>query len=110
MTHTSANAVRELIGATEGIVLVDFTAEWCPPCRMLDPIVDQLAAEAPDVTLVRVDIDATPELTREYDVMSFPTLLFFVGGRPAHRLVGARGIAALREELEQVRTRTGVRP
>jgi thioredoxin 1 len=110
MTHAHANAVRELIGATEGIVLVDFSAEWCPPCRMLDPVVEQLAAESPDVTLVRVDVDASPALTREHDVMSFPTLIFFVDGRPAQRLVGARGIAALREELEQVRTRTGVRP
>src|SRR5262245_32742040 len=110
MPNATASEVREIVAASEGIVLVDFSAEWCPPCRMLDPVVDQLAAEAPDVTLVRVDVDASPELAREYDVMSFPTLIFFTDGRPSQRLVGARGIAALREELEQVRTRSRAKP
>jgi thioredoxin 1 len=102
-TDTTTDAARETIAATTGIVLVDFSAEWCPPCRMLDPVVDRLAAETPDLTLLRVDIDASPELARQYDVMSFPTLIFFVDGEPRRRLVGARGIGPLREELEQVR-------
>jgi thioredoxin 1 len=104
MQQNLTATVRETIAADAGIVLVDFSAEWCPPCRMLDPIIDQLAAETPDLTVIRIDIDATPELVREFDVMSFPTLIFFVGGKLRQRLVGARGIAPLREELEQLRT------
>lgn len=93
----------ELIAGTPGITLVDFTAEWCAPCRMLAPVLDQLTAETADVSVLKVDVDASPEFASIYQVMSFPTLIFFVDGKPAHRLVGARGIGSLREELERVR-------
>ena len=103
MQYTDENSARETIVASEGIVLADFSAEWCAPCRMLEPIIDRLGAENPDVTVLKIDVDASLGLAREYDVMSFPTLIFFVDGRPRQRLVGARGIAPLREELEQLR-------
>jgi thioredoxin 1 len=99
---TSAGAA-ELIAAGEGVTLVDFTAEWCGPCRMLAPALDQLAAETEDLTVVKVDVDCSPELSIEFGVMSFPTLMFFVDGRPVHRIVGARGVASLREELARAR-------
>lgn len=106
MQYTDQNCARETIAAAPGIVLADFSAQWCPPCRMLEPIVERLEAENPDVTVLKIDGDASLELAREYDVMSFPTLIFFVDGRPCRRIVGARGIAPLREELEQLRTST----
>jgi thioredoxin 1 len=93
----------ELIATRAGITLVDFTAEWCGPCRMLAPVLEQLAAETDDLTVVAVDVDASPALASEHDVMSFPTLIFFVDGEPVHRLVGARGAGSLREELARVR-------
>jgi len=93
----------ELIAAGAGITLVDFTATWCPPCRALAPVLDQLARETEDLTVVKVDADASPELATAYGVMSFPTLIFFVDGQLAHRLVGARGIGSLREEVVRVR-------
>jgi thioredoxin 1 len=93
----------EMIADTPGITLVDFTSEWCAPCRMLAPVLEQLTAEAHDLSVLKVDVDASPELASTYQVMSFPTLIFFVGGQPVHRLVGARGIGSLREELERVR-------
>ncbi len=105
MLPINDNVLRETIAASEGIVLVEFSAPWCPPCRALDPILDQLAAERPDVTLVRIDSDASPDLARDYEVMSVPTLIFFVDGSPRRRLVGARGIGQLREELDQLRER-----
>lgn len=94
----------EVIAGSPGIVLVDFTAEWCGPCRMLTPVLEQLDRETDDLTVVQVDVDASPELAAAHGVMSFPTLLFFVGARPVHRLVGARGIGPLREELHRVRS------
>jgi thioredoxin 1 len=98
-----ATTFDEKINATTGIVLVDFTAEWCGPCKMIAPVLEQLAAEAEDLTVLKVDADASWELTGLYEVMSFPTLIFFVDGRAVHRLVGARGLGSLREELHRVR-------
>jgi thioredoxin 1 len=110
MQYTDENNARETIAASAGIVLADFSAQWCAPCRMLEPIVDRLDTENPDVTVLEIDVDASLGLAREYDVMSFPTLIFFVDGRPCRRIVGARGIAPLREELEQLRASLLARP
>ena len=102
--EADSNTATELIAAGPGITLVDFTAEWCPPCRTLAPVLDQLAAETADLTVVKVDVDASPEFAATYSVMSFPTLMFFVNGEPVHRLIGSRGLGSLREELRRVRT------
>ena len=101
--QADSTAAREAIAGAEGIVLVDFTAAWCPPCRLLSPVLDQLAREATDLTVLKVDVDASPDLASSYQVMSMPTLVFFAEGRELRRIVGAHGIASLREELEQVR-------
>jgi thioredoxin 1 len=70
-------------------VLVDFGAEWCHPCRMLDPIVDELAAEwQGKVKVVKLDIDVNTETAIQYGVMGVPTLMVFVKGEPKGRLVG----------------------
>jgi thioredoxin 1 len=98
----------ETIGATPGITLVDFTAEWCAPCRMLAPVLEQLAAETDDLTVLKVDADESWEVAATFDVMSFPTLAFFVDGHEVHRLVGARGLGSLREELARVREASAV--
>ena len=100
---TSATADERLRG-TAGVTIVDFSAHWCPPCRALSPVLDQLAAETDGLTVLKVDVDAAPELAARYGVMSFPTLLFFVEAQPVHRLVGARGLGSLREELHRVRS------
>lgn len=102
--EADSKTATEMIATGPGITLVDFTARWCAPCRMLAPVLDQLAAETEDLTVVKVDVDASPELASAYAAMSFPTLMFFVDGQPVHRLVGARGIGSLREELERVRS------
>ena len=70
-------------------VLVDFGAEWCHPCRQLDPIVEALAAEwQGKVKVVKLDIDTNVEITMQYGVMGVPTLLLFVDGEPKERLTG----------------------
>ena len=70
-------------------VLVDFTAVWCGPCKMLDPIVKQLAEQwAGKVKVVKLDVDHNPNLAMQYQVMSVPTLMLFVNGRPSERLSG----------------------
>ncbi len=70
-------------------VLVDFTATWCGPCKMIDPIVAQLAQEwAGKVKVVKLDVDDNPELAMQYQVMGVPTLMLFVKGRPSQRITG----------------------
>lgn len=70
-------------------VLVDFTAVWCGPCKMLDPLVKQLAEEwSAKVKVVKLDVDDNPQLTMSYSVMGVPTLILFKGGVPVERMSG----------------------
>ena len=82
------------------VVLVDFWAEWCAPCRMIAPVVEALAEELGDRIKVRkMDIDANPEIRMRYGIMSIPTLIVFKDGRPAERTVGFR--SNLKTDLKQ---------
>ena len=79
---------REVLEAGQP-VLVDFTAVWCGPCKMLDPIVGQLAQEwAGKVKVVKLDVDNNPNLAMQYQVMGLPTLMLFVNGQPSQRING----------------------
>ncbi len=70
-------------------VLVDFWAEWCGPCRMVAPVVEQIADEQGEkLKVAKLDVDHNPQKAQEYGVMSIPTLILFKGGQPAERLVG----------------------
>lgn len=71
-------------------VLLDFFASWCGPCKMLSPIIDEIAAEREDVKVVKIDIDEQPELAAEYGVMSVPSLFVIKDGEVANRALGVR--------------------
>ena len=81
-------------------VLVDFWASWCGPCRMVSPLVDQIAAENQNVKVGKVDIDAQPELAGAFRVMSIPTLMVFKDGKLSKSVVGARPKAAILAMLD----------
>ncbi len=83
------NFDAEVLGATEP-VLVDFWAEWCPPCKAMDPVLDELSRElAGKVKIVKLDVDANPGITARFNVRSMPTLIVFKDGEPVDYKVGA---------------------
>lgn len=82
-------------------VLVDFWAEWCGPCKMVGPVLEEIATEHPDkIKVVKLNIDENPETARTYQVMSIPTMSVFVGGKVDKSIVGAKPKAALLRDLE----------
>jgi thioredoxin 1 len=89
ISETSAAAFQTEVLASPLPVLVDFTAVWCGPCKMLDPIITQLAQEWDGkVKVVRLDVDENQEITMRYQVMGVPTLMLFVHGQPVQRVTG----------------------
>jgi thioredoxin 1 len=100
-TLTDATFDEEVKSATETIV-VDFWAEWCGPCKLIAPVLDEIAAEqAGKVTIAKLNVDENPGIARRFDVMSIPTLIIFKDGEPQKRLVGAKGKGQLLEELAE---------
>jgi len=82
-------------------VLVDFWAEWCGPCRMVGPVVEEIATEkAGTLKVLKLNVDDNPETARKYQVMSIPTLMVFDSGDEKKRIVGARGKGQLLAEVE----------
>jgi len=81
---------------SEKPVIVDFWAEWCGPCRMVAPILEEISDKHGDkVTIAKLDIDANPEIAQQYQILSIPTMLVFKGGKPVKQIVGAKPKAAL---------------
>ena len=92
----------ETIAAADEAVVVDFWAEWCGPCKMIAPVLDEIAAEqAGKVKIVKLNVDENQDTARRFNVMSIPTLIVFKDGQPAKTLVGAKGKAALLEDLSE---------
>ena len=82
-----------------GTALVDFYADWCGPCRMVSPIVDEIAEERTDITVGKVNVDDENAIAMKYGVMSIPTLIVFKDGKETARIVGARAKATILAEL-----------
>ncbi len=99
---TDENFTAEVLGA-ELPVLVEFTADWCPPCRQMGPVLRALAAEEGErLKVVQLNVDRNPETTNAYKVLSMPTFMVFRDGEPVKAMVGARPKRRLLEELADV--------
>ena len=91
------------VGAAEQPVLVDFWATWCAPCKMLKPLIDELASEYQGrVTIAELDVDANPITASKFGVLSIPSLILFRGGKPAERIVGYKPKAFLKQRIDAV--------
>ena len=91
---------REEVLESENTVLLDFWASWCGPCRMIGPIVDEIAGERSDIKVCKINVDEEPHLAARYNVMSIPTLMVMQGGQVKERSSGAKSKAKILQMLE----------
>ena len=98
--HSAADFEKEIINH-KGYALVDFWATWCPPCRMMAPVLESAEQQLGDkINFVKVDVDEQQQLATEFDIMSIPSLVVFKDGKPVKRMSGYRPLDAFVEELK----------
>ena len=100
-TINDSNFAAEVLESDRPVV-VDFDAPWCGPCRVMTPILEELAAEREDVRFVKLDVDSNQTTVARYGVMSMPTFMVFDGGEPVLTLIGSRPKRRLEQELSAV--------
>jgi thioredoxin 1 len=96
---SDANFQAEVI-ENDGPVLVDFWAPWCGPCRVVAPVLEEIAAERPELRIVKLNVDDNQQTAAAYDVLSIPTMILFKNGAAAKKIIGAYPKRKLEQELE----------
>lgn len=99
--HGDKNSFQKEVLEQKGVTLVDFYAEWCGPCKMTGPILDELSAEMKDVKIVKINVDENPDLASLYSVLSIPTFLIFKDGKVVNQFMGAMGKEGFINELNK---------
>lgn len=101
VAHLDKNNFESEVLKTKGVVLVDFYATWCGPCKMTGPIIDTLAEEMKNVKFVKIDVDQNQELASQYQVFSIPTFLVVKDGQVVNQFVGAQSKEAFITEINK---------
>lgn len=101
-THIQTDQFQTEVLDQKGVVLVDFYAEWCGPCKMTGPIIDQLSEEKKDIKFVKIDVDKNPDLASQYSVFSIPTFIVIKDGKVVHQFVGALSKETFEQELSKI--------
>ena len=102
ITQLTESTFDEVVGSANEPLIVDFWAEWCGPCKMIAPILDEIATEHEGkLQVAKLNVDDAPDVARRFEVMSIPTLLVFRDGQVAKRLIGAKGKGQLLEDLAE---------
>jgi thioredoxin 1 len=99
LREVTDESFEELVLRASGPVLVDFWAEWCPPCRILTPILERMADAHPGLTIVKLNADDNPRAAMTYHALSLPTMKVFDGGEVVKTMVGARPQGAIEADL-----------
>lgn len=102
LNHVNDNNFEEEVLKSSGVVVVDFYATWCAPCKMLAPILEELQEEMANVRIVKVDVDENNDLANEYEIQSIPAIKVFKGGKVVESKVGFMPKEALKEMIEEV--------
>lgn len=84
------------------LIVVDFFADWCMPCLMMAPVIEELAEDMKDIKFVKIDVDDNSELSEKYEIRSIPTLIFFSKGKMVDKVIGGMDEDSLREKIESL--------
>lgn len=103
VTDVTEKTFADEVLMADRLVVVDYWADWCSPCKQLSPVIDELSREYDDVKFVKVDTNANPGLAAEQGILSLPTLQFFQGGRVAKSLSGGKTKNALKKAIDELR-------
>ncbi len=99
---TSQTTFKKDVLDKKGVVFVDFFAEWCGPCKMTGPIIEQLSEEKKDIAFLKVNVDENNELASQYSIFSIPTFVIFKDGQVVSQFSGAMGKEGFEEELRKI--------
>ena len=98
-TEVTIEEFNEIVNNSHKLVVVDFFAEWCMPCLMLAPVIEELAEQMPDIKFVKLNTDENRELASKFRISSIPCLIIFKNGKEVDRIIGAQNQDAIEEKL-----------